>query len=133
MRVSHFLHHCAAQHKHRFEVFLVQKPVCLKAPIDRRWIMAFSDYKNVSQIQQQFKIKYHEDNFVAPQEREPSDIFKQEFAFSLENIDVFTSEGARAEAVIFPVLREVYKGYHDQFSLWIQRPIAYDAALSGTP
>src|SRR5262245_36615949 len=95
--------------------------------------MAFSDYKNVSQIQQQFKIKYHEDNFVAPQEREPSDIFKQEFAFSLENIDVFTSEGARAEAVIFPVLREVYKGYHDQFSLWIQRPIAYDAALSGTP
>jgi hypothetical protein len=24
--------------------------------------MAFSDYKNVSQIQQQFKIKYQEDN-----------------------------------------------------------------------
>ncbi|MGH9754747.1 MAG: hypothetical protein ACREA2_18370 [Blastocatellia bacterium] len=54
--------------------------------------MAFSDYINVSQIQQQFKIKYQEDNFMTPQEREPSDTFKQEFAFSLENIDVFTYE-----------------------------------------
>lgn len=95
--------------------------------------MAFSDYKNVSQIQQQFKIKYREDNFITSQESEPSEFFRREFAFSLENIDVYTSEAARAEAVIFPVLREVYKSYHDRFSLWIQKSIIYDAALSGTP
>src|SRR6266508_3866669 len=34
MRVSHFLHHCAAQHKQGFEVFLARKTVYLKTPID---------------------------------------------------------------------------------------------------
>ena len=95
--------------------------------------MAFSDYKNVSQVQQEFKIKYAEANFVAAQEHQPTDSFQQEFAFSLENIDVFTSEAARAEAIIFPILREVYKSYHDKFSLWIQKTISYNASLNGTP
>lgn len=95
--------------------------------------MAFSDYRNIGQIQQEFQIKYMEESFVAAQEIPPPAPFQQEFAFSLENIDVFTSEGARAEAIIFPVLREVYKSYHDRCSLWIQKSIAFNAALSGTP
>lgn len=95
--------------------------------------MAFSDYRNVGQIQQEFQIKYVEESFVAAQEVTPPPAFQQEFAFSMENIDVFTSEGARAEAIIFPVLREVYKSYHDRFSLWIQKSIAFNHSLSGTP
>lgn len=95
--------------------------------------MAFSDYKTIGQVQQEFKIKYIEADFVAAQEQEPAELFKLEFAFSLENIDVFTSEAARAEAIIFPILREVYKSYHDRFALWIQKPIAFNATLNGTP
>ncbi|MXV73082.1 hypothetical protein F4Z99_02255 [Candidatus Poribacteria bacterium] len=34
---------------------------------------------------------------------------------------------------IFPVLREVYKGYAEHYALWIKKPIAYDEMLSGTP
>ena len=41
--------------------------------------------------------------------------------------------GARCEAVIFPVLREVYKGYAEHYALWIRKAIAYDEVLSGTP
>ena len=95
--------------------------------------MAFSDYKNIAQIQQEFNIKYHEENFIAAQVVQPPEIFLQEFEFTRENIDVFTSEAARTEAVIFPILREVYKNYHEKFALWIQKPVAYNDKLNGTP
>ncbi len=95
--------------------------------------MAFSDYKNIAQVQKEFLVKYQEENFIAAQEIEPSALFLKEFEFSLENIDVYTSEGARAEAVIFPILREVYKSYHEKYSLWIQKAISYNERLNGTP
>jgi len=95
--------------------------------------MAFSDYKNIGQAQREFSIKYREENFITPSQLELSRVFLEEFEFNQANIDVFSSEGARAEAVIFPVLREVYKRYHEKYSLWIQKPIAFDDKLSGTP
>jgi len=95
--------------------------------------MAFSDYKNIGQVQREFGIKYREENFISTQKLEPSAAFLQEFEFNQANIDVFSSEGARAEAVIFPVLREVYKRHSDKYTLWIQKSIAFDDKLSGTP
>ena len=53
--------------------------------------------------------------------------------FNREYIDVFASERARCETIIFPVLQEVYKGYADHYSLWIKKPIVYDDVLNGTP
>ena len=53
--------------------------------------------------------------------------------FSWQYIPVFASEGARCEAVIYPILREVYKAYATNYSLWIKEPLAYDETLSGTP
>ena len=35
--------------------------------------------------------------------------------------------------MITPTLREVYKNFHEQYSFWIQKPIAYNDKLSGTP
>jgi hypothetical protein len=95
--------------------------------------MAFSDYKNIGQVQREYGIKYREENFIPPGELEPSATFVQEFEFNQANIDVFSSEGARAEAVIFPVLREVYKRHADKYTLWIQKPIVFDDKLNGTP
>ena len=45
----------------------------------------------------------------------------------------FASEAARCETIIFPVLKEIYKRYADTYALWIQKPIAYNETLSGTP
>jgi hypothetical protein len=95
--------------------------------------MAFSDYKNIAQVQTEFQIRYQEAHFIVSAPLQPSPVFLEEFAFSLENIDVFTSEGARTEAIIFPILREVYKGFHEQYSFWIQKAIAFNDKLSGTP
>ncbi len=59
--------------------------------------------------------------------------FLDEFEFNKKNIDIFTSKSARSEAIIFPILREVYKMYCDKYSLWIQKSITYDDKLTGTP
>ncbi|HHC24595.1 MAG TPA: hypothetical protein ENK58_04160 [Desulfobacterales bacterium] len=95
--------------------------------------MAFSDYKTISQVQAEYRIKYEEDNFVALKEHKISDIFVEEFEFNQKNMDVFSSEAARCEIIIFPILREMYKYYYEKVSLWVQKSIIYDEKLSGTP
>jgi hypothetical protein len=107
--------------------------------------MAFSDYKSISQVQQEYKIRFLESHFLPESRLEPSKKFLAELEFSLENLDVFTSEAippegaswnqeaARSKTIIFPILREVYKQFVDSFSLWIQKAIFFDTALSGTP
>ena len=95
--------------------------------------MAFSDYKSISQVQKEFKIKYQEKNFLMPEDLEPSAAFRAEFQFNTDNIDVYSSEASRAEAIIFPVLREIYKRHYEKYSLWVQKAMAYDDKLSGTP
>ncbi|MCP4103962.1 MAG: hypothetical protein GY749_00255 [Desulfobacteraceae bacterium] len=96
--------------------------------------MAFSDYKNISLTQKRFGIRYREDDFIAVKDdAEPDAGFVKEFEFNREHIDIYTSEASRSEAVIFPLLREVYKKYCRCCSLWIQKSVSYDEDLTGTP
>lgn len=96
--------------------------------------MAFSDFKTIPDVQEKFGIRHVENDFIETQHTaDPSEQFLQELEFSRQYIDVFASEAARCEAVIFPVLREVYKGYAEHYALWIKKPIAYDDILNGTP
>jgi hypothetical protein len=95
--------------------------------------MAFSDYKNIAQVQKEFQIRYQEESFIVVQRMEPTIHFREEYEFNQKNIDVFTSEAARTELVIMPILREVYKNFYEYYSFWIQKPIAYNDKLSGTP
>ncbi len=95
--------------------------------------MAFSDYKSISHVQRDFKVKYQEDAFLVAQDLQPSANFLEEFRFSLDNIDVYTSEASRSEAIIFPILREVYKRYYERYSFWVQKALMVDERLNGTP
>jgi hypothetical protein len=95
--------------------------------------MAFSDYKTLDQVQRQFQIRYQEGVLLTHSPHPPSAAFCQELHFTLENLDVFTSEAARSEAVIFPILREIYKDFHQHYALWIQKALRYDEHLYGTP
>ncbi len=95
--------------------------------------MSSSEYKEIGKVQVEYNIVLDETDFIFAQPVEPSEIFLREFKFTTENLPVFTSEGARTEAVIFPILREVYKDYSDKFILWIQKFFTYDAKLNGTP
>lgn len=96
--------------------------------------MAFSDFKAIPEVQERFGIRHVENDFIEIKNSAgPSEQFLQEFEFNREYIDIFASEGARCEAIIFPVLREVYKKYAEYYALWIKKLIAYDDVLSGTP
>jgi len=95
--------------------------------------MAFSDFKNISEVQKKYNIKYKEEIFIEAQEIQPSENFVKDFEFYKENIDVFSSEASRSEVIISPILREVYKKYYKKYSFWIQKSISYDAILCGTP
>ena len=95
--------------------------------------MAFSDFKKISEVQEQFRIKYMTSDFFKVEAANPPEQFLQEFRFTMQNINVFSSEASRCEAIIFPILREVYKAYADNYALWIREPIIYDEILSGTP
>lgn len=96
--------------------------------------MAFSDFKTISEVQEKFRITYVINDFVPDKESlNPSEHFLQEFEFCMQHINVFASETSRCEVVIFPVLKEIYKGYTDHYTLWSGKPITYDETLRGTP
>lgn len=95
--------------------------------------MSFSKYKNIAQVQQEFNIRYQEQNFLQISSFKPRQSFLDDLKFDLETLDVFSSEAARCEVIIFPVLKEVYKHYSTNFALWIQKPIFYNDILNGVP
>ena len=97
--------------------------------------MAFSDFKTIPEVLEKFRITYTTKDFVHIEEipDTPSEQFLQEFEFCIQHIDVFASEAARCEAIIFPILKEIYKPYADNYALWIKKAIAYDEVLNGTP
>ncbi len=95
--------------------------------------MAFSDYKTIAQVQEEYNIKYSEADFIEITDLKPSDFFVKEFEFSEQNMDIYTSESSRCENIIYPILREVYKSFIDKYTLWSHKSITYDAKLNGTP
>jgi hypothetical protein len=95
--------------------------------------MAFSDYKSLAQVQEEFQVKYQEADFVESLWAKLPVLFLNEFDFNLTSMDAFSSEAARCELVIFPMLREIYKRYADKAALWVQKPFSVDSRLNGTP
>ena len=92
------------------------------------------NFKAISDVQEQFRITYVADNFLGTEEiLNPSEQFLSELEFNMKYINVYASEGARCENVIYPILREVYKGYAEGYALWVKKTITYDETLSGTP
>ena len=95
--------------------------------------MAFSEFKNISEVQAIYKIRYEESLFIVGKEKMPSISFVEDFEFNKENIDIFTSEASRSEIIISPLLREMYKKHCEKYSFWIQKGISFDEVLTGTP
>jgi 3',5'-cyclic AMP phosphodiesterase CpdA len=95
--------------------------------------MAFSDFKNIGEVQKKYKIKYKEEILINAPEVQPSEHFVKDFGFYKENIDVFSSDASCSQIIISPILREIYKQYYTKYSFRIQKSISYDDILCGTP
>ncbi len=95
--------------------------------------MAFSTFQSLPQVLEAYGITYKDETFIAPTALTPSDAFLDELRFTLDNIDVYSSEGARTEMIIAPILREIYKKFADTLAFWVQKPLSADPLLSGVP
>ena len=95
--------------------------------------MAFTDFKTIAEVQERYLIKYRTAHFIQSNVIEVSPKLIEELSFVEQYIDTRVSEFAIRENLIFPVLRDVYKKYAEQFSLWSHRFIKYDEVLVGTP
>jgi len=95
--------------------------------------MSFSDFKTISQVQTEYQVKYDEVGFIQKVKADISKQFLSEMEFNIKMLDAFSSEAARCELIILPILREAYKKFSLTFSLWVQKPISYDNNLNGTP
>jgi len=95
--------------------------------------MSFSQFKNIAEVQKEYKIKYEEGIFISALDIVVPQTFIEEFRFNKENIDIFSSEASRSELIISPLLREIYKRHSKNYSFWIQKPISFNEVLSGTP
>ncbi len=95
--------------------------------------MAFTDFKTIGEVQERFSIRYEDANFVQVNHFEIPQHLIDELAFIEEYFDTRVSEFAIRESLIFPVLKEIYRKYAKDFSLWSHRFIKYDDVLVGTP
>lgn len=95
--------------------------------------MSFSQFKTIADVQKAYQIRYTECSFISVLDVTVPSVLLEEFIFNKENIDIFSSEAARSELIISPLLRSIYKNHSKDYSFWIQKTIAFDKVLSGTP
>lgn len=95
--------------------------------------MSFDSYKNISEVLQEFQITAIEAEFIIESKIEVRSVFQEDLEFCLREFSFEESEYGVCEMIIFPILKELYRRYRNQFTLWSHKAIIYDEKLSGTP
>jgi hypothetical protein len=95
--------------------------------------MAFDSYKHISEVLKEFRITEIEQHYVENLAVTIEPYFQEQLNYNLQEFTLEESEYAVCEGIIFPLLREVYKAYREQFTLWSHKAIHCDEKLSGTP
>lgn len=95
--------------------------------------MSFDSYKNIGEVLKEYNISSTEANFIIETEFTIRETFQEELMFSLREFNYNESEYAICEAIIFPVLKELYRSYREKFTLWSHKALVYDEKLSGIP
>lgn len=94
--------------------------------------MAFSHFKSIEQVIQQYPLKIRQEKFLPNQPRELPDWFIENLNFSLGQQPIQQSEAFLCESFIFPFLQQAWK-YHPKLILWSHRSLTYDNNLFGEP
>lgn len=82
---------------------------------------------------QEFQITAIEAEFIIESKIEVRSVFQEDLEFCLREFSFEESEYGVCEMIIFPILKELYRRYRNQFTLWSHKAIIYDEKLSGTP
>ncbi|HWE40845.1 MAG TPA: hypothetical protein VG406_30165 [Isosphaeraceae bacterium] len=94
--------------------------------------MPFTSYTS-HDVARAHNIHCRRESFVAPIPARLSDSFREELAFTMSEVPFDRSEAAACETLSYPMLREVWKPYHESLTLWSHMPIRFDDDLSGVP
>jgi hypothetical protein len=99
-----------------------------------RSIMAFSSYKNLATVMQEFHLHYAEAPFdrLLPPIAAPLELHDT-IAFNLKEMAYDVSEAMIGESLLFPILREAWKPFRKELMLWSHTAITYNEELSGIP
>jgi hypothetical protein len=94
---------------------------------------SFSTYKSLSETLKEFQITYTENSFIQELPFEVSDYFREDLQLMIEEGVVDSSEYAICENLVYPVLKEVWKQYRQNFILWSHHFLSDESSLSGFP
>ena len=95
--------------------------------------MPFTSYATVADVAKAHHIHFHKAEFLQPVPATLSDYFRSELAFTLSEVAFDSAESVACETLIYPLLREVWKPFHETLTLWGHQPIEYDKDLCGVP
>jgi hypothetical protein len=97
--------------------------------------MAFTSYSTINDVIAKHKVRCVSGIVVAEATDAPlfSDYFLTELAFNQREFPLDHSEGWNGELLIFPLLREVWKSYRPDLSLFSHEPLEFDSDLCGIP
>ncbi|NJL83815.1 MAG: hypothetical protein HC890_14390 [Chloroflexaceae bacterium] len=95
--------------------------------------MPFSVYKTLGAVATEFQIEYTVAEFVRELSFAVPLGFQEELDLLLSDGVVDNSEAAICEALIYPILKEVWKFYRHQFTLWSHQTLSYSEQLFGQP
>ena len=95
--------------------------------------MSFSGFKSLSETLRELEVIYTEANFIEEVPFVVSDYFRQDLQLMMDDAVVDNSEYAICENLIYPILKEVWKQYRQNFILWSHEFLNCDAQLSGFP
>lgn len=95
--------------------------------------MAFSSYRIIGEVLKEFQVIYTEANFLIETAFNVSNYFREDLELVMREGVVDNSEFAICENLIYPVLKEVWKQYFNNFILWSHQALTFDNKLSGFP
>jgi hypothetical protein len=97
--------------------------------------MSFGNYTSIDSVAAKYHIRCLPGRVVSLAADAPSlgDYFRQELAFNLDHFPLNRSEASAGEFVLMPLLREVWKPYREDLSLFSHEPLEFDDDLCGIP
>jgi hypothetical protein len=94
--------------------------------------MAYSSFKTIEELLNRYTVDYRREPFVVPVPGAGlSPAAREDLAFVLSGFPYDRSEIAAREAVIFPILKDVWRHYREHLSLLSGEPLDYDDDLRG--
>jgi hypothetical protein len=94
--------------------------------------MAFSDFRNQNQVIERYGLGIRREDFIFPSEKPVLDEhFREQIKLVWYKFPFERSEGAASQALIFPILFEVWKSFRDHLLLLSQESLKGDDELCG--